>query len=226
MTTLTAQLSPAKARATAPDVEGILRQRISDGAIPPGAKLKETPLAQELGVDRARIRTAFVALERRGLILRIPNQGAVVRTLTAAEVSKIYDVFEILEGLCARLAVENAPPGSWQDLVNLFNDDLEAAIRGGDCERLFDAVMVYRSRTIAAANNPTLSEFLGSIYDKTQVIIRRILILPGRAIQSFDEHKAVIGAFVAGDAKLAERLKRENMRTAREFMERYHPFVF
>ena len=85
--------------------------------------------------------------------------------------------------------------------------------------------MTYRRRTQEAAANPTLNTFLESIYDKTLVIIRRTLILPGRAALSFNEHVAIISAMQAGDGEQAEALKRINMRTAREFLERYRDFV-
>src|SRR5690606_14471945 len=96
------------------DVEAILRERIARRDIPPGAKLRELPLTRELGVSRARVREAFANLEQRGLVERIPNQGVTVITLTAAELFTIYDVFELLEGLCVRLAVQNSDPVTWQ----------------------------------------------------------------------------------------------------------------
>lgn len=207
------------------DVESILRERISTREIPPGTKLRELPLTREFGVSRARIREAFAALEQRGLVERVPNQGVTVIALTADELFTIYDVFELLEGLCVRLAVQNSVPDSWQDLLDLFSGDLDQAVKQGDCDKLFSAIMQYRSRTTVAADNPTLSAFLDSIYDKTQTIIRRTLVLPGRAEQSLKEHRSIISAMRAGDAQGAEKLKRANMRSAREYLVRYKHFV-
>ena len=51
----------------------------------------------------------FGALAQRGLIQRIPNRGAVVARLDLSQVFEIYDVREMLEGLCERLAVRPAP---------------------------------------------------------------------------------------------------------------------
>lgn len=210
---------------TPPDIEGILRDRITRREILPGAKLKEIPLTEEFGVNRARIRQALGVLEQRGLVTRIPNQGAIVATFDAESLFKIYDVFELLEGLCARLAVQNSTPESWQDLVDLFSEPLASAIRSGDCEQMYVAVKTYRARTVEAADNPTLSDFLSSIWDKTEVMIRRTLILPGRAEQSFIEHKAIIAAMRAGDAEKAEQLKVDSMRAARKVLEKYKDFV-
>jgi DNA-binding GntR family transcriptional regulator len=209
-----------------PNLEEVLRQRISQGEIAPGTKLREIALAGEFGVNRARVRQALSSLEQRGLIERKPNQGAVVSTLDAAKLFQIYDIFEMLEGLCARLATQNADPESWSDLAELFDRPLGEAVESANYEALFNGIETYRRRVIEAAGNPMLAEFLAGIYDKTQVIIRRTLILPGRAEQSLREHRAIISAMRAGEAYEAERLKRENMRTARMFLEKYQKFVF
>jgi len=207
------------------NLEEVLRQRISRGEIAPGTKLRETALAEEFAVNRARVRQALNTLEQRGLIERTPNQGAVVSTLDADKLFQIYDIFELLEGLCARLATQNSDPAGWSDLAELFDGSLGEAVARADYETLFGGIETYRRRVIEAANNPMLADYLASIYDKTQVIIRRTLILPGRAEQSLCEHRAIISAMQAGDGYEAERLKRENMRTARMFLEKYQKFV-
>lgn len=191
----------------------------------PGTKLKEMVLAEEFGVSRTRIRQALSVMEARGLVERIPNQGALVSVLDAASLFKIYDVFEMLEGLCVRLAVQNAPPKSWSDLVDVFGPDLKKDIGDGNCERMYQAVKIYRTRVIDAADNPTLRDFLTSIWDKTEFMIRRTLILPGRAEQSFKDHVQIVAAMQAGDAYGAERLKFDSMREAREVLEKYQQFV-
>lgn len=207
------------------DIEKILRERISRHEILPGTKLRERPLTEEFNVSRARIRQAFAFLEQRGLIERIPNQGAIVSKLKASELFEIYDVFELLEGLCVRLAVQKSHPTSWDDLAEIFGEELDFAVAEGDCETLFKAIMVYRSRVREAAKNPTLDTFLDSIYDKTQAIIQRTLILPGRAELSLKEHRDIIAAMRQGQAEKAEELKLNNMRSARQFLERYHVFL-
>jgi DNA-binding GntR family transcriptional regulator len=56
-------------------------------------------------------------------------------------------------------------------------------------------------------------------------MIRRTLILPGRAEQSFIEHREIITAMRAGDGLMAEQLKVNSMRTARKVLEKYKDFV-
>lgn len=211
--------------AGAVDVLDILRERIARYQLPPGAKLTENELAQELNVPRTRIRDAFTALEQRGLIERIPNRGAIVARLDPKQVFHIYDMREVLEGLCARLACQNADPASWQDLLDQFNGPVEIAVRNGDFESYTEIYDQFRRRCIQAAENPVLAQALDNIYEKTQVLIRRIVILPGRGEIGVREHRAVLEALRRGDPDEAERLRRTNIRNAKVFLARYMKYV-
>jgi len=66
---------------------------------------------------------------------------------------------------------------------------------------------------------------LDSINDKTREIMRRIIILPGRAAEGLKQHRAVLAAMRKGDAALAEKLRRGNIRSSREYLERYQNFI-
>lgn len=207
------------------DIQNILRERIAKQEIAPGAKLGESELAEEFLVPRNIIREAFIGLEQRGLIERIPNRGAVVIRLDLSQVFEIYDAREVLEGLCARLATQNTSPDSWQDLVDLFNGKMKLYIENHDYESFLAGYGLFRRRMLLAANNPVLTNMLDMVYEKTQAIIRRILILPGRASIGLMEHQAVLDAMRSGNADLAEQLRRQNIRSAKDALRRYESFV-
>jgi DNA-binding GntR family transcriptional regulator len=207
------------------DIERHLRERIVSHELPPGFKLREEALAEELGVPRSRVRQALFALQAKYLVERLPNRGAIVARMDATQVFQIYDVFELLEGLAARQAATNSQPEDWDDLAALFGDVLQRAVENGDYETYFEAVQRYREGVVRAADNALLADMLSGIYDKTSMIIRRTLILPGRAQQSLDEHRAIIAALQRGDAEGAEHLKRQNMASARRVLEQYQDFV-
>jgi DNA-binding GntR family transcriptional regulator len=207
------------------DLQKILRERIARHDYLPGAKLLENDLAREFGVSRARVREAFGALESRGLIQRIPNRGAEVARLDVSQMFEIYEVREMLEGLCVRRAVQNTPPAAWNDLVALFGKPMERHVKNGEFEDYIAKLEILRRRTMEAANNRVLADMLDSINDKTREIMRRIIILPGRAAEGLKQHRAVLAAMRKGDAAMAEKLKRENIRSSREFLERYQGFI-
>ena len=216
--------SPARGDG-APALLPALRERIARRALPPGTKLLENDLAREFGVSRAKVRDAFGVLEQRGLIQRIPNRGAVVARLDLSQVFEIYAVREMLEGLCVRLAVERTKSSSWQDLVQVFGRPMETIVKRGEFEKFIANLDELRSRTLEAAGNGVLADMLDSINDKTREIQRRIIILPGRAAEGLEQHRAVLAAMRKGDAAAAEELRRANIRSSREYLERYQSFV-
>jgi DNA-binding GntR family transcriptional regulator len=187
--------------------------------------LQEQKLADEFGVSRTVVRAALANLAQRGLVQRTPNRGSVVTRIESGEAFYIYDVREVLEGLCARLATKNAAPDHWDDLIILFGNPMEQLIKSNEIEEFMDKVEVLRMRIIAAAANPILEDMLSSIRDKMYEIGRRIIILPGRAEQGLKEHRRLLEAMKHGDEDAAEMIRRQSVRTAREYLRRYERFV-
>jgi DNA-binding GntR family transcriptional regulator len=215
---------PAENKSAA-KVLAILRQRIASHVLAPGSRLRENELAEELGVSRARIREALGALEERGLVVRIANKGAMVTRLDAKQVFEIFDVRERLEGLCARMAAIKAPDNGWADLVELFGEPLEKEVAAGNIRAYLSALIALRERMVKFADNSIAENMLDLVYDKAQVIARRVVILPDRAKRGVELHRQLLAAFVARDADEAERLKRHIIVSAREQVEQYQEFV-
>ncbi|GMG84304.1 GntR family transcriptional regulator [Paralimibaculum aggregatum] len=207
------------------DVVNVLRERIVNHELPPGAKLREAPLAAEYGISRARLRDAFSILEQLGLIERVRNQGAIVTRLSAEQVDELFAMREVLEALAVRLATENAPKGAWDELTERFGPQAERAIAEHDLDYYISIVTAFREQTIAASQNEILSQTLDGLYDRTKVLIRRLLLVPGRAQTGLIEHRKILAAMNAGDAVLAEQLKRENIRGACEWFRNYRKFI-
>ena len=207
------------------DVLQILRERIARQDIAPGAKLREHELAAEFGLPRTRIREVFGALESRGLIERIPNRGAIVSRLDLTQAFNLYDVRAVLEGLCVRQATQNVPPETWQQFVDLFGAPMDGYVQASDFDSFLACYERFRSRFIECARNPVAAQMLDSIYEKTHVVIRRIVILPGRAAIGLADHRATVAAMRAGNALEAERLKRANMEGAKEYLRRFEKYV-
>ncbi|MCA0187221.1 MAG: GntR family transcriptional regulator [Proteobacteria bacterium] len=202
-----------------------LHRRIVTHNLPPGARMREQALAKDFGVSRAQIREVLAALEERGLVEREPNRGAFVRRPTAQELLHVFELREVLEGLSARLATQQASPESWQDLVDLFGAPTEALVEAGDVAGYLRNLELMRKRMLDAAGNPVLSRMLGPLYDQTFMIMRRLLLTTDRAREALLEHRAILEAMRRGDATEAERLKRLQIRSARSAFERYRQFL-
>jgi len=203
----------------------ILRQRIARHDLLPGTPLREQELSQEFGVSRSRIREVFALLEQLGLIERMPNKGALVRRQSLSHLLELLSVREVLDGLCTRLATDNAEPESWQDLVNLFGKPAEKMIRSGDVRGFLASHALLRKRVLKAAANATLLDNLIPIYDQTDMALRRLILLTPRANEALVEHQLVIAAMRRGDGENAEQLKRKQIRNVRDSLERYHQLL-
>ncbi|RTZ39783.1 GntR family transcriptional regulator [Candidimonas sp. SYP-B2681] len=222
--------APVKVRSNASnvsmeDIVEVLRTRIVNQELPPGFKLSEAMLTDEFKVSRPRIREAFGVLEDRGLIERIPNRGAVVSRLEEKEILSLFEVREVLEALAVRLATEKAQPGAWDELSKNFGHPAKHAIEAGNLDFYVECVNSFRETAIAAADNAVLAAQMESLFDRTRVLIRRLVLVPGRAEAGRQQHQEILQAMVAGDAEQAERLKRNNIRSSRETFIHYRSFL-
>ena len=107
-------------RATAVDMLKVLRARIGRTKFRPAPSCARTTSPKSSACRARACARCCPRSNSCGLVERIPNRGAVVTRMDLAQVFHIYDVREVLEGLCARLATENVPNKSWQDLLDAF----------------------------------------------------------------------------------------------------------
>src|SRR5258708_20638527 len=97
----------SKRRLRTPAVGDLIATRLEEdivlGRRHPRERLIEQDLCEQFNTHRADVRLAFFELEKKGIIQRIPNRGAVVRDLTPDEVTSIYAVREELEVMAVRI---------------------------------------------------------------------------------------------------------------------------
>jgi DNA-binding GntR family transcriptional regulator len=136
-------------------VKDVILQRIVSGEYPPGSRLVETRIAQELGVSQAPVREALRDLEQLGCIVHEPFRGCSVRAFSADELLEAFPVRAALEALAARLAAERI---SEQELLRLAEllETMRAAARRGDAHGQSQANASFHATIVRAARNVTL----------------------------------------------------------------------
>lgn len=202
-----------------------LRRRIITHEIPPGTPLREQALSDEFGISRARIREIFAGLEQRGLVERSANRGATVRRATAPELLQALDVREMLEGLAVRLATQNTAPEAWQPLVEVFGSPLAQALERGDVAEYLRHHDDLRRSVLAAAANEALRQALRPLYDRTVVLMRRLVLTTAYAQEALLHHRGTLEAMRRGDAVQAEQRRRAQIRAVKAALERYHAYL-
>ena len=85
-----------------------LRDAIMNGVYLPNQRLIEAEVTLALGVSRTTLRAALIRLHEEGLVEIEVNRGARVRAFGLDEAVQILLVREVLEGLAAVLAIQNA----------------------------------------------------------------------------------------------------------------------
>lgn len=192
--------------------EGLL-QAISEGRLRPGARVRETALAEQLGISRTPIREALQRLARDGLVQLDARSGARIAELSLAAIQELYDLREILEGSTARLAALGASINHLQRLNAIL--DQEAA-HLNDPAALAKLNKLYHRTLCEAANNRYLTSAVATFSTTLLLLGPTTLAANRRAGESHSEHRAVVEAVAAGDAARAETLMRGHIRRARE----------
>jgi DNA-binding GntR family transcriptional regulator len=85
-------------------IKSILIDRIVDGTLSSGDRLKELQIANEFGTSQAPVREAIRSLQALGYVEHKPHVGALVRRFNRKEIEEAYQVREALEGHCLILA--------------------------------------------------------------------------------------------------------------------------
>src|SRR3954471_1065460 len=67
-----------------------VRDAIVEGRLRPGERIKEIPLADELGFSRAPVRGALRLLQRDGLIAPVQHRSSIVPALRAVDILEVY----------------------------------------------------------------------------------------------------------------------------------------
>ena len=182
---------------------------ILDGRSPPGERLKEIPLAEQLGISRGPIREALRLLERDGLVELIPNRGALVPEVKALDVLEVYALRASLGSLALqKLMLENRFPEA------ALEHDARAPARGGRRGRRPPApptpTSAYQSTIIAASGLPRVD---AASSDRLTWQVRAFLTAldigyEDKLARILAEVEALHAAIARRDAREAERLWR------------------
>lgn len=115
-----------------------LRDAIIGGYFPPGQRLIERDLCEQLGVSRTIVREVLRHLESEGLVDTLPNKGPIVAILDIGEAKQIYEIRGALEGMAAKLCAERREP-SIADKLDRELDNIRRSYHHAD----FSAVLFH-----------------------------------------------------------------------------------
>jgi DNA-binding GntR family transcriptional regulator len=187
-----------------------LLEDIRAGTLLPGARMRETDLADRLGISRTPVREAIRQLEADGLVTHLPRQGATIRSLDHAEVVELYEMRAVLEGTAARLAARAASDIELAELAAL-NAELAATPAGPQAR---EVNRQFHRSLLDSARNRFLLKSTSALQKTLLILGPTTLADPARATAAVAEHAAVLAALEARDGAGAEAAMRAHVGAA------------
>jgi DNA-binding GntR family transcriptional regulator len=190
-----------------------IRERITSGSLPRGARVHQEDLAEELGVSRTPVREALRRLAAEGLVEMRTNRGARVADVDQAGMRVSYEARAVIEPGAARLAAGQRleePLARMRAAVAAQRRSLR------NVQRSFEANREFHLALAAASGNEFLAQFADRLWVARigETIYERQVETQERMLLDVREHEQILEAIEAGDARRAESLTRRHLADA------------
>lgn len=181
-----------------------LREQIYQQELTPGDAIDEMALCERFGISRTPLREALKVLNSEGLIELIPRRGSFVRSMDVEELNELFPVMVVLEGLCAREAVENCEAEDLKKLESM-HEKLEEFAKVGDVDNYYEQNFVFHQAVQDLSGNKWLQRVIGDLRKVLRLARHMQLTMPGRLKASLEEHRQIMQAFIKNDPDLADK---------------------
>ena len=191
-------------RTLAERVFEVIRERIVAGKLPVREPVRQDALAAELGVSKIPLREALARLEHEGLLTSQANRGWFVRAMSSDEAEEIYQLRLAIEPTAAAFACGQATDDDRQAAISAF-EALDAAAH----DNLNDVAMRNREFHVSLVR-PGGRMLTTQLVERLEVLAERYVLAhlepAGRGDRAHLEHRGLLDAWVAGDAKQLHKL--------------------
>jgi DNA-binding GntR family transcriptional regulator len=185
-----------------------MRQRILGHHLGPGSWIDEQALAAEFGISRTPLREALKVLAREGLVTMKLRRGAYVTEVSSRDLAELFHLLALLEGDAAASVARHANAAQLEELERLHLE-LEASTL--DRDQFFAANERFHLRLLALADNRWGQQVVADLRKVMKLNRHHSLFKQGRVEASLLEHRAILAALLARDAREAQRLMREHI---------------
>lgn len=187
-----------------------IKRRILDNELSPNVIMLEKELADLLGMSRTPVREALIRLSNEGMVEVRPRHGMRVLPLSADDMIEIYQILTALETQAAELVAEK---GLTEDQLNQLNqsvDEMDQALENDDLEAWSKADERFHMLLVKFSGNKRLVNVVNTYFDQSHRARLFTLRLRPKPLNSNNDHREVVAAIEAGDAKKAAQYHREH----------------
>ncbi len=190
-----------------------IRRAIRQRRFRSGDRLRETELAEMLGLSRTPVREALARLQVEGLAAENGQRGFSIIEFDHAIVTELFVMRESLEGLAAKLAARHAQDAEIAWLKSLHSEYSEL-IASGNTLQLNEKNRQFHEALSLCAHNRFLLRMLEPIHDALGLLGESNLLDEQRAHQNMMDHAEIVQALEKRDAQLAEKCTQKHIRSA------------
>jgi DNA-binding GntR family transcriptional regulator len=180
-----------------PSIANLIARKIEESIVlgqrHPRERLVEQDLCADFNTHRGDVRLALFELEKKGIVQRIPNRGAIVRDLTPGEVTEIYDVREELEVMALRILSLPVPKADVASLEALQREHSKA-VDARDLLAVFYSNVHFHRALFGLCGNTCLIDTIEHLAQKVSGIRSYAHAQPGALNDSRRDHIAMIQA--------------------------------
>ncbi len=188
-----------------------LMDAIRDGTYQPGDRLREVEVAERLSLSRTPIREALRRLEAENIIEHRPRIGAVIRTLSQAEVVELYEMRLVLERTAAEMAAKHAAEAEVDTMAEI-NADIADAIAAPTKAAAIN--QTFHRAIYLAARNRFLLESARAMNNALLLLGPTTLADTDRIETVVHQHQLIIDGISAGDAEGAGAAAEAHLQTS------------
>lgn len=194
-----------------------IREAIISGHLPPGERLMEIQLAEEMGVSRTPVREAMRKLEQEGFLVMEPRKGAYVAGISMKDISEVFEIRASMESLAAGLAAERITEDELKQLM-LHLDSVAESADHNDLNGIVITDTDFHDIIYKASRNERLVQIINNLREQIQRFRTTSLAFPGRMQVAVEEHRKMVDAISHRNVALAKELAQEHIENAERIM--------
>jgi DNA-binding GntR family transcriptional regulator len=172
-------IQPVKVDTITEKVYREISKAIISGHIPPGERILEEKIAEQMKVSRMPVREALHRLQESGFISPYKKMGKVVNQLTLKNLNEITKIRMILEIKAVRLALINMNKKTLTRLENI-HISLEKAIESNELDQMLYLNKQFHFTLYSKSDMPILQQILSGLWDRISPYLH-ILLREGEA---------------------------------------------
>ncbi|ROP99797.1 DNA-binding GntR family transcriptional regulator [Stella humosa] len=198
-------------------VADILRERVIAGVYARGTKLKQSEIAEELGVSITPVREALHILEAEGYIAGLSHRGLLVPEFVPTATREIFDLRLMLERELTAHAIPNVTAANLAELKS-FQHVVSEISRGRDPLATRTANFRFHFRLYELADRPQTLSFVRVLWAKYPFIYQE---LGNRRTRHIEEHEGFLELVERGDRDGAVDAMVDHIRSGWEELHRH-----